>query len=142
MSQASELYDKWMRAWNGETELIDEIISTDFKFHPTNDESDEDYSGRDGVRKMIEASRTPFDPIEFTVEILPIAQGDLVAARWIGEGNYIGGLPGATAESGTKVRFSAIDILRIKDGKFVEYWHNADDLTFMASVGAVSFNGK
>ena len=34
MSQASELYDKWMRAWNGETELIDEIISTDFKFHP------------------------------------------------------------------------------------------------------------
>ena len=138
MSQASELYDKWMRAWNGETELIDEIISTDFKFHPTN----EDYSGRDGVRKMIEASRTPFDPIEFTVEILPIAQGDLVAARWIGEGNYIGGLPGATAESGTKVRFSAIDILRIKDGKFVEYWHNADDLTFMASIGAVSFNGK
>ena len=141
MTQATELYDKWIRAWNGEMDLIDEIISPDFHFHPTNEESGEDYSGRDGVRKMITSSRTLFTPITFSIEIDPIIQGDLLAARWIGEGQYAGGFPGATAEPGTRVHFSAIDILRFKDGKFIEYWHNADDLTFMSSIGAVSFNG-
>ena len=67
MTQATELYDKWIRAWNGEMDLIDEIISPDFHFHPTNEESGEDYSGRDGVRKMITSSRTLFTPITFSI---------------------------------------------------------------------------
>lgn len=137
------LYQKWMEAWNGNLDLIDEIISPDFVFHPTHAQPGQpDFNGQAGMRKMIEMSRQPFSDINFTVEIGPIAEGDLVVARWRGKGAYAGGMPGATAPEGTAVDFSAIDILRVRDGKFTEYWHNADDLNFMLQVGAVGFVQK
>ena len=88
---------------------------------------------------MIEMSREPFSALEFTTDIGPITEGDLVVARWQGRGVYESGLPGATAEKGTKVAFSAIDILKVRDGKIIEYWHNADDLNFMLQIGAVKY---
>ena len=46
-------------------------------------------------------SRQLFLDLSFAVEVGPVAEGDLVAARWIGRGRYKGGLAGAgTAEAG------------------------------------------
>lgn len=145
MNSATKIiYRQWIEAWNGRLELIDKIVDPHFIFHPTHDQPDQpDFNGQDGIRRMIEISRQPFSSLEFTTDIGPIAEGELVVARWQGRGVYRGGLPGATAKEGTKVAFSAIDILKVRDGKIIEYWHNADDLNFMLQVGAVQFtNGK
>ena len=60
--------------------------------------------------------------ISLAVEVGPVAEGELVAARWIGQGSYKGGMRGATAPAGTRVSFSGHDLLRVQDGRFAEYW--------------------
>lgn len=134
------IYRQWLDAWNGKLGFVDEIVSPDFVFHPTHEQPNQpNFNGQDGVQRMIEMSREPFSAIEFTTDLGPFVDGDIVVGRWQGHGTYKGGLPGATAKEGTKVDFSAIDILKVRDGKVVEYWHNADDLNFMLQVGAVNY---
>ncbi len=55
-----------------------------------------------------------------------MVQDDHIALRWIAEGTYGGGFPGATAPIGTPVAFTGTDLLRVEDGRFVEYWVNSD----------------
>jgi predicted ester cyclase len=60
--------------------------------------------------------------VSLAVEVGPVAEGELVAARWIGQGSYKGGMQGASAPAGTPVSFSGLDLLRVEDGRFAEYW--------------------
>lgn len=134
------IFNQWIETWNGRVDVIDEIISPSFVFHPTHQQSGQpDFNGQDGMRRMIKMSRDPFTSIEFSTELGPFVDGDMVIGRWQGRGIYKGGLPGATAKEGTEVTFSAVDILKVKNGKIVEYWHNADDLNFMLQVGVVAY---
>ncbi|CAM5700774.1 Gamma-aminobutyraldehyde dehydrogenase [Streptomyces glaucescens] len=55
-----------------------------------------------------------------------------------GRSAYAGGVPGATAPVGTKVSFSGNDILRVRDGRFVEYWTCTDVLDGLSQLGAIS----
>lgn len=52
--------------------------------------------------------------------------------RWKARGTYRGGFPGAV---GREVSFTGTDILRIADGKFAEYWGDADSLLFIQQLG-------
>ena len=67
-------------------------------------------------------SRAIFQDVTFAVEVGPVANGELVAARWIGHGSYKGGMRGTTAPVGTRVSFSGHDLLRVEAGRFAEYW--------------------
>jgi predicted ester cyclase len=79
---------------------------------------------RDGdeLAEMIAMSRDLFWDLSFAVEVGPITDGALVAARWIGRGSYKGGMQDATAPAGTPVSFSGHDVLRVQGGRFAEYW--------------------
>jgi predicted ester cyclase len=90
------------------------------------------------VVKLVRMSRSPFSELRFTIEAGPIAEGEIVAARWTGRGIYEGGMPGATAPAGTRVKFSGTDLLRIESKKFVEYWVSSDSLHLMQQLGAVA----
>lgn len=68
--------------------------------------------GPQGLAAIVRETRGYFDELEFTVEIGPIAEGDLVAARWRGRGSF----------QGASVSLSGHDFLRVSDGRFVEYW--------------------
>ncbi|MEU0522037.1 ester cyclase, partial [Streptosporangium sp. NPDC006007] len=68
----------------------------------------------------------------------PIVDGDLISARWTMRATYTGGIPQATAPVGTKISFSGNDILRVCDGRFVEYWTCADILDGLSQLGAIS----
>ena len=61
----------------------------------------------------------------------------MVAARWSARGIYSGGIPGATAAPGTLVEFGGIDLMRVEDGRFAEYWVSSDGLALMAQLGAL-----
>jgi predicted ester cyclase len=65
-----------------------------------------------------------------------IAEGDKVAVRFVVEATHKGNLVGIAA-TGTKVRWDAIDVYHIKDGKIVEEWAADDMAAIMHQVNAI-----
>ena len=87
--------------------------------------------------QLIGDGHAPFDGLTFEIEVGPVVEGDLVAARWAGRGRYQGGMPGATAAAGTPVAFGGIDLLRARGDRFAEYWVSSDGLALMGRLGAL-----
>jgi predicted ester cyclase len=90
--------------------------------------------GIEAVHEMIERGRAPFDPITFMVDVEPIFDDHMLAARWKCTGVYQGGLPGASAEPGTQVVFGGIDMWRFSNGKVSDYWVSSDVLWLMEQL--------
>ena len=65
-----------------------------------------------------------------------IAEGDKVAVRFVVEATHTGNLVGIEP-TGKKVRWDAVDVYHIKDGKIVEEWAADDMAAIMHQVGAV-----
>ena len=115
------LYRRWlMELWNGDLAIIDQIVTPDFVGS---------WPGRPGLvhgpkelADIIRMSRDIFHDVTFAVEVGPVVDGELVAARWIAHGSYKGGMRSASAPPGTRVSFSGHDLLRVEDGRFAEYW--------------------
>jgi hypothetical protein len=116
------LWNRWIGLWNGDLAELDLIIHPEFILHrspppPTGGP----VRGRDGLGVWIHRTRTLFAGLHFTVEVGPIVDGDLVAGRWVADGIYQGGIPGATAAAGTRVRFHGNDIWCAEGGQIREY---------------------
>jgi hypothetical protein len=88
--------------------LAAELVSDDFVGHWPN----RDVRGPGELQAMIDETQAMVSDLMFVVEIEPIVDRDLVAARWIGTGTTADG----------PARFTGNDILRFADGRFVEYW--------------------
>ena len=59
-----------------------------------------------------------------------------MVARWKVEGTYRGGFPGSSPDAiGRVITFTGTDIVRVVDGKFVEYWLNVDSLYMLQQLG-------
>jgi predicted ester cyclase len=139
-----QLYRRWMlELWNGDLTVAEEIVTGDFVVHQAraDDATSEEVRGPGAVTRMVEEGHAPFDDLTFEIEVGPVVDGDLVAARWAGRGRYKGGIPGATAAAGTPVAFGGIDLLRARDGRFAEYWVSSDGLQLMAQLGALGPGG-
>ncbi|MEU0725898.1 hypothetical protein [Streptomyces sp. NPDC006140] len=75
-----------------------------------------DSEGTKGPARLlpeIEQAMAAFGDISITVDVGPIIQSDLIAARWTMRARYTGGLDHATAPLGTAIAFSGHDILRV-----------------------------
>jgi hypothetical protein len=108
MTVATDLYRRWItELWAGRP-VATELVSDDFVGHWPH----RDVHGPDELTKMVDETHAMFAELKFVVEVPPFADGDMVAARWIGTG---------AAPDGPK-RFVGNDILRIDAGRFVEYW--------------------
>ncbi len=138
--EGRRLYDRWMAMWNGDVALTAEIVAPDCVVHqaPFGAGEPPRFEGPAGIRRMVEMGRAPFADLTFAVEVGPIAEGDLLAARWTSRGRYRGGLPGATAAAGAPVTFGGMDLFRIENGRIAEYWVSADVYHLMAQLGAVA----
>ncbi|HEV2414888.1 MAG TPA: ester cyclase [Candidatus Dormibacteraeota bacterium] len=64
-----------------------------------------------------------------------IAERDIVSVRAVVEGTHKGDLLGIPA-SGKRVRWDAVDVYRIEDGKIAEEWAADDLLAFVYGAGA------
>lgn len=106
------LYMRWIdELWTAGRRITGELVSPDFVGHwPTRD-----VRGPDELQTVIDNARSSFRELQFVVEVGPINDGDMVAARWIGTGS---GKNGPT-------RFTGNDLLRISNGKIVEFWAGA-----------------
>ncbi|MFH8658501.1 ester cyclase [Streptomyces afghaniensis] len=134
------LYERWSRMWRGDLRQAEDILAPGFLVHQARpDGSDsEAVTGPARLVPEIEQTMAAFGDITITVDLGPIVDGDLIAARWTMRATYTGGIPQATAPVGTKISFSGHDILRVADGRFVEYWTCTDILDGLAQLGAVS----
>jgi predicted ester cyclase len=128
-----------LELWNGDLALAGELVTDDFVVHQARVDaaSSEAVRGPEAVTRMVREGHAPFEGLTFTIEVGPLVEGDLVAARWVGRGRYRGGLPGAAAPAGTPVVFGGIDLLRAREGRFAEYWVSSDALQLMAQLGAL-----
>jgi predicted ester cyclase len=63
-----------------------------------------------------------------------IAEGDIVVTRFTGQGTHSGPLLGS-APTGKKVSFTGIDMVRFKDGKATEVWHEGNDAVVFMQLG-------
>jgi hypothetical protein len=105
-----ETYRRWLlQLWQGDDAAAD-VLADDILAHWP----DRDVRGRDALTDLIEQTRAAFDELTFELEVGPLVDGDLVAARWSGVGRRAGGEPTA---------FLGHDVMRLRgDGRIAEYW--------------------
>ncbi|SEG15153.1 SnoaL-like polyketide cyclase [Thermomonospora echinospora] len=132
MIAIADLYRRWLgELWQGDLKVLHELCAPDFIGHWP----DRDVRGVQEAAEQIGRTFTLFDKVATTIEVGPLVDGDLVSAHWTFAGDYRGGLPGATAAPGTRVSFTGMDMLRVTDGRFKEYWVVSDALGLMTRLG-------
>jgi predicted ester cyclase len=139
-SELRRLYRRWMlELWNGDLAVAVELVTDDFVIHQARADGagSDERRGPEAVVQLVRDGHAPFDGLTFEIEVGPVVEGDLVAARWAGRGRYRGGMPGATAAAGTPVAFGGIDLLRARGDRFAEYWISSDGLALMGQLGAL-----
>lgn len=128
------LYRRWLfDMWGGDLDAAAEIFTPDFVGHWPS----VTVHGPQGVADQVRQSHRLFADIKNTLDVGPIVQGDLIAARWTFHGSYREGIPGASAAPGTRISFSGQDIFRVEGDRFAEYWVESDGLGMMRALGAL-----
>jgi steroid delta-isomerase-like uncharacterized protein len=120
-------------AWNqGRLAVVDELVAKNSVGHdPGRPANIPD--GSEGVKMMIQAYRTAFPDIHFTVDDM-IAEGEEVTARFTATGTNTGPLMGRPA-TGKQTTITGIVIDRFDHGQVVEAWVNWDQLSQLRQLG-------
>lgn len=122
-------YDEVMN--QGNLEVVDELVSADFVAHATS----HDIRGPVEMKRYVQELRAAFPDLKITVED-QVAERDKVVSRWSATGTHSGpyqGIP-ATGKRGT---MSGVDIDYVVDGKVVECWTLADNLSLLQQLGVI-----
>lgn len=125
---AQRFYDEVLGRKN--LDVLDELCARDVVDHNPLPGQD---PGLPGLRKVMAEYLGAFPDLRLTVTVV-VADDDVVAARYEGEGTHAGTLMGAPA-TGKLVKFHGIDMLRIRGGKAVDVWHEGNDLAVMMELG-------
>lgn len=135
MTDPRRLYEQWLyQLWtSGEPETAARLVTPDFVGHWPG----QDVHGPADLASTVQQSLRLFSGVTTAIEVGPVVDGDLVAARWRFQGAYAGGIPGATVPVGTPITLRGADLLRYAGDRFQEYWVSSDALELMAALGAV-----
>jgi len=118
----------------GKTELVDELLHSDFVCYDPNSETGE-IRGADTVKGEIEYFHSAVPDLTFTVED-QVVEGDKVVSRYRATGTHQGeffGIPG----TGNRIEMTGIQIDRFDEsGKMIEEWPEYDLLGAMRQMGA------
>jgi steroid delta-isomerase-like uncharacterized protein len=117
----------------GNLAAVDKYVAADYVEHQPMPGAP---AGREGLKQTITILRRAFPDARFNVEDV-IAEGDKVVVRSTITGTHKGDYMGIAA-TGKPFTMTAIDILRVQNGKAVEHWGNEDDLGLLVQLGAVT----
>jgi hypothetical protein len=118
----NDLYRRWLdELWNGSIADLEKLaadrVTPDFVGNwPLRPGL---VHGPDELARIIREGREMFDDLAFSTEVGPMANGDLVAARWVARGHY----------RGSSLEFRGHDILRVTEDRFSEYWVLSEDIS-------------
>ena len=115
----------------GDERVADEILADDFVDHSPFGPFPPD---REGVKRLFAALRAAFPDLRAVVHD-QAAEGDKVWTRKTFHGTNDGEFMGMPP-TGKQVSFDVIDVLRLRDGRFVEHWNVVDSLGLMQQLGA------
>lgn len=118
----TEILGKWRIEEN------EHIYSDEYVGHA----GDQDFT-RAQDRAAVEGWKT-FSPEARMTILQIIAEGDLVAVLWRGEGVNTGEGNGLPA-TGKPFRVTAMTMFRLRDGKIVEEWNVFDNYAFLTQLG-------
>lgn len=116
----------------GDDTVLNEVFAPDFVHRNPADPAMP--HGPEGMRQMMARWRSAFPDAADAVE-QQIAEGDWVATRWTFRGTHRGELFGV-APTSKAVTMGGIFIDRIREGKIVEHWDEADIAGLMEQLGA------
>lgn len=137
-SQNATLSTAWADLWSGNLSLADDLVAADFVIHvaPMPWVDGGEMRGREALKGWISGGlRSLFPDMRFSIDAGPIADEHYMVARWKVEGTYRGGFPGSSPDAiGRVITFTGTDIVRVVDGKFVEYWLNVDSLYMLQQL--------
>ena len=126
-----------MRRWfdefwcKGNADAVDTMVDPNFIDH----QRPEGWpGGREGLKALVREWRKGFSDMHETVEDL-IADGDKVVGRFTLRGTHTGEFLGIPA-TGRRIEITGIDIVRIRDGRIVDFWYNEDTLGLFQQLGA------
>jgi steroid delta-isomerase-like uncharacterized protein len=106
---------------HGNAAVFDELVSPEFRNHDGGGE----ISGRDAARAFFTHVFLPAFPDVVVVIHDQFTDGDAVITRKTYQGTHKGeflGIPGTNKS----VHISVIEIVKLRDGKYVEHWATAD----------------
>lgn len=131
----------WFSRFWGETfdaDVIDEIAAPDmllkYSLH-------EPRKGRRDIRAFMTDFRAAFPDLKFWGVASLIAEADYVVGQWEGGGTHtgpafkdflVGALP---SNSGRKMHFTGVTVLKLKDGKIIEEIGLDDGVTALTQLG-------
>lgn len=118
----------------GDWAVADELLVSDFVF--TSPYTPEPVRGREAFKGMIGTLRASF-PDMHVEEHAVIAEGDLVATRWLGAGTHTGTPFGALPAGGKHWEMTGMSMYRVREGRIVEGWLNDDTFGMMRQLGAI-----
>jgi predicted ester cyclase len=90
---------------------------------------------REGGKGYLWALFDAFPESHWTIDDM-IAEGDRVVTKKTMTGTHTGDFAGIPA-TGKSVRLQYVDILRVRDGRFIEHWLSMDQLSFMQQLGVI-----
>ena len=115
----------------GNTDAVDELVHPDFIDH---DAPACGPTGREAMKALVRDWRIGFPDMSESIEDI-VAEGDRVCGRFTLRGTHRGEFRGIPP-TGRTIEISGIDILRIADGKIVEFWYSEDALGLYRQLGA------
>ncbi len=116
---------------NNNPEAIDEFLAEEYKRHrsPTVPSLN-----RGEQKQLLQRFRMAFPDIQLTVEEV-IAEDNRIAFRSTIRASHQGELLGIVP-TGKNIAVGLVDIIHIKDGKFIEQWGGPDMLDLVQQLGA------
>lgn len=114
----------------GDLDAVDDLFTADATVHDPGRE----LRGTGPIKAGLADLRAGFPDIVYAVEA-QIAEGDLVASRFRGEGTHSGDFRGVPA-SGRRFRYTGILLHRFEGGRIAEFWGQSDVLGLMQQLGA------
>jgi len=115
--------------WNQQKDdVIDEIFASNVIFNgqPIT---------RDALKKTLAGRRTAFSDIHVTVDE-QVAEGERVSTRRTWRATHRGPYRGV-APTGKQVTWTQISVVRFSQGRIVEDWAVADELSVLQQLGAL-----
>jgi steroid delta-isomerase-like uncharacterized protein len=118
----------------GDSAVADELVEQGIVF--ASPYTPEAVRGIASFKEMIGGLRASFPDLRIVEEEL-IAEGELVAARWVASGTHTGALFAGLEASGRRFEISGMSFYRVRGGKIVEGWVNDDSLAMLTQLGAI-----
>lgn len=131
------IYEQWLLGmWHAPDDELDERAATlaaaDMVVHNGRHTMHE--RGPAALATIVRQARDLFTEARVSLDVGPVVDGDLVAARWSFVGRCAGGIPGANAPEGTEATLVGADTMRVTEGRIQEYWALSDRADLMSQL--------